>query len=427
VVAAAPRPAPAIKRKPVALKPVAAVPVATPAASAAAPVIKLDLNAPPKPPTFNIAPPTPEVPVVQQPGAGAAANMPALTGKEELTGEKFKQANEIVTKWRAAQAQMVREAARAGKKTDPEDIKRKAAMQVYGTYGTTFGGMRPDTSVTGLAKTAYELLPSVDLNLKGAVGNVLAGMTGVPGAQAIAEQALGPAYKVEMSEQARKLAEKAAGRVDPETALRDVEEKEAYVNSINKVNEDPLVRKARADAERFASTKNRPTPPQLVGDFLHRETNLLMVQRDQDKLKNTDPLAYEAARKQAEADAREVAEKLRISGDPVFSAGVGVVTTDEVKRAIRSDGLMAGLMKAGSVLLPQQIVSKSGETVRTESIPATGMRWIGLGNAVLASSVKMPGRERIDPLAAAQRGESMVSLALDNDQIRKQMASDNSL
>ena len=448
-VAAAPAPAP---RKVAPRKPVApAVPAAPVAAVKPAPVAptmkpvtldveaiksgvptapKLDLKAPAELPTAFQRPavtlPAPTAPSTEA-GAGAAIKLPTVSGKDELTGKKFTDYSQSVQLWRTRQAQLARDYAKAGKKVDPEAIKRQAAVDVYGQVVNpeeAVQALRDSSSkaaggVPGLLSTLSQYAPDVSLDLKGAAIGAVGGALGLPGMA-------GLGVDIKIPQVTQEAIGKAVG-VSPEKALRDIEEKEAYVKSVSGVADDPLVRKARADAERFEGVGKRAAPTKLVNQFIDRYTSYLLVQNGKDALKNTDPLAYEQARKEADADAREVALKLRVVGDPVFTAGYGVVTTEEVKKTIREKGVVAGVLKAGSVLLPQQIVSKSGETVRTESIPATVMRDLFIGSSLLASATKLPGSYTVDPLAAIQRGESMMTRALDNDIIRKKLASTNKM
>ena len=452
-VATAPAPAPAPRkaapRKPVApAAPVAPVAVVKPAPvapqakpvtidvdaikSGAPSVPKFDLNAPAEMPAGLVPPvaflPAPTVPSTEA-GAGAAAKLPDVSGKDELSGKKFADYNQSVELWRTRQAQLARDYARAGKKVDPEAVKRQAAVDVYGrvvnpeeaVQALRNASTKAAGGVPGLLSTLSQYAPDVSIDLKGAAMGAVGGALGLPGMA-------GLGVDIKIPQVTQEAISKAVG-VSPEKALRDIEEKEAYVKSVSGVGEDPLVRKARADAERFEGVGKRVAPVKLVNQFINRYTSYLLVQNGKDALKNTDPLGYEKARKEADLDAREVALKLRTSGDPIFTAGYGVVTTDEVKKTIREKGIVAGVMKAGSVLLPQQVVSRSGETVRTESIPSVVMRDLFLGSALLASatSEKLPGSYTVDPLAAIQRGESMMTRALDNDVVRKKLASTESL
>lgn len=440
-VAAAPAPKP---RKPVApRKPVVPAPAPVVAATPS-PItpqmkpVKIDVGAPIAPPKVDIKPagavelpsefqrpavnvPAPTAPSAE-PGAGGATKVAALSGKDELTGKKFADANKAVELWYTRQAQIARDAKRANKKIDPDEVKRQAAVDIYGQVwnpeeriNAPRGGLAGMQTLSDVAT----YLPEVSLNLKGAAMGAVGGALGLPGMA-------GLGIDVKIPEVTKEAFGKVVG-VAPETALKAIEEKEKYVKSISGVNEDPLVRKARAEAERFETYGKRATPPKLVNDFIERYTSYLLVQNGKDALKNTDPLAYEKAKKEADLDAREVALMIRISGDPVFTAGYNVVTTDDVKKTIREKGVVAGVLQAGSVFFPQQVVSRSGETVRTESIPSTVMRDLFVGSAALASSVKLPGSPSVDPLAAIQRGESMLTRALDNDIIRAKMASDEKL
>lgn len=440
-VAVAPAPKP---RKPVAPRqPVAPTPAPVVAATPS-PItpqmkpVKIDVGAPIAPPRVDIKPasavelpaefqrPAVNVPAPTAPsaelGAGGATKVAALSGKDELTGKKFADANKAVELWYTRQAQIARDAKRANKKIDPDEVKRQAAVDIYGQVwnpeeriNAPRGGLSGMQDLSDMAT----YLPEVSLNLKGAAMGAVGGALGLPGMA-------GLGIDVKIPEVTKEAFGKVVG-VAPETALKSIEEKEKYVKSISGVNEDPLVRKARAEAERFETYGKRATPPKLVNDFIERYTSYLLVQNGKDALKNTDPLAYEKAKKEADLDAREVALKLRVSGDPVFTAGYNVVTTDDVKKTIREKGVVAGVLQAGSVFFPQQVVSRSGETVRTESIPSTVMRDLFVGSAALASSVKLPGSPSVDPLAAIQRGESMLTRALDNDIIRAKMTSDQKL
>jgi hypothetical protein len=434
-VAAAPKP-----RKPVAPTP-APAPVVAATPSSITPQmkpVKIDVGAPIAPPKIDIKPagavelpaelkrpavnvPAPVAPSAE-PGAGEAIKVTPLSGKDELTGKKFADANKAVELWYTRQAQIARDAKRANKKIDPEEVKRQAAVDIYGQVwnpeeriNAPRGGLAGMQTLSDVAT----YLPEVSLNLKGAAMGAVGGALGIPGMA-------GLGIDVKIPEVTKEAFGKVAG-VAPETALKAIEEKENYVKSVSGVSEDPLVRKARAEAERFETYGKRATPPKLVNDFIERYTSYLLVQNGKDALKNTDPLAYEKAKKEADLDAREVALKLRVSGDPVFTAGYNVVTTDDVKKTIREKGVVAGVLQAGSVFFPQQVVSRSGETVRTESIPSTVMRDLFVGSAALASSVKLPGSPSVDPLAAIQRGESMLTRALDNDIIRAKMTSDEKL
>jgi hypothetical protein len=400
--------------------------------------VKIDIGAPIAPPKVDIKPagavelpaefkrpavnvPAPVAPSAE-PGAGEATKVTPLSGKDELTGKKFADANKAVELWYTRQAQIARDAKRANKKIDPEEVKRQAAVDIYGQVwnpeeriNAPRGGLAGMQTLSDVAT----YLPEVSLNLKGAAMGAVGGALGIPGMA-------GLGIDVKIPEVTKEAFGKVAN-VAPETALKAIEQKEKYVKSVSGVSEDPLVRKARAEAERFETYGKRATPPKLVNDFIERYTSYLLVQNGKDALKNTDPLAYEKAKKEADLDAREVALKLRVSGDPVFTAGYNVVTTDDVKKTIREKGVVAGVLQAGSVFFPQQVVSRSGETVRTESIPSTVMRDLFVGSAALASSVKLPGSPSVDPLAAIQRGESMLTRALDNDIIRAKMTSDEKL
>ena len=409
--------------------------------------VKINVGAPIAPPKIDIKPageveipaelkrpalvvPAPTTPSTES-GAGEAAKVAPLSGKDELTGKKFEDANKAVQLWYTRQAQIARDAKRANKKIDPDEVKRQAAVDVYGQVWNPeerinaprggLAGMQALSDVT-------HYLPEVSLDLKGAAMGALGGALGIPGMA-------GLGIDVKLPEMTKEALGKVAG-VAPETALKSIEEKEKYVKSVSGVSEDPLVRKARAEAERFETYGKRATPPKLVNDFIDRYTSYLLVQNGKDALKNTDPLAYEKAKKEADLDAREVALKLRVSGDPVFTAGYNVVTTDDVKKTIREKGVMAGVLQAGSVFFPQQVVSRTGETVRTESIPSTVMRDLFVGSALLASGTSgglggvkaLPGGQpAVDPLAAIQRGESMLTRALDNDVIRSKLKSDQKL
>lgn len=440
-VAAQPR-KPAAPRKPRVATVAAPAPAAPVAPSAVTPrmvPVTIDVKAPAPPPRFEIAAPKqmPELPASvrgeaaipttavapsEEVGAGAAVQAPALAGKEQLSGKQFAQDNRAVEMWHQEMARLARAQAKAGKPVDMDDIKRKAAVVVYGQTRTAEEAMKQGLGAQASSvKAMTEYLPEVDVNLSGLATNVAARTIGLP-----AWLAGGAGVDIKLPDVTKEAIQKKIG-IDEETALKAILEKEKRVKDVTGVSDDPLVRKARAEAERFETVGKRQAPHKLVNDFIRRYTDYLMVQGGKDNLKNTDPLAYEKARKDAELDAREVALKLRVSGDPVFTAGYGVVTTDDVKKAFKEEGVAAGLMKAGSVLLPQQIVSRTGETVRTESIPSTLMRGIGIGNAILASQVKVPGSPAIDPLAAVQRGEMMMTLALDNDQIGRLMKSDNEL
>jgi len=300
-----------------------------------------------KRPALYVPPPTAPS---AEPGAGEAIKVTPLSGKDELTGKKFADANKAVELWYTRQAQIARDAKRANKKIDPEEVKRQAAVDIYGKVwnpeeriNAPRGGLAGMQTLSDVAT----YLPEVSLNLKGAAMGAVGGALGIPGMA-------GLGIDVKIPEVTKEAFGKVAG-VAPETALKAIEEKEKYVKSVSGVSEDPLVRKARAEAERFETYGKRATPPKLVNDFIERYTSYLLVQNGKDALKNTDPLAYEKAKKEADLDAREVALKLRVSGDPVFTAGYNVVTTDDVKKTIREKGVVAGVLQAGSVFFPSRL------------------------------------------------------------------------
>ena len=347
------------------------------------------------------------------------------TKAEVVSGQYLNDSQSLVKEWYSAQAAVAREEAKRGNKLDTDTIRRMAASKVllksfsptpdYERQGVATA--RP-MGISPIVGKAFEYAKDVSTGLlSGAMS------TGTTASEPVAALAFG-------------------GNVAAmDSALEDMERREAYIKRVQARMGDPITARMLQEVDRqvrqYKDKKIETIAPKIVSDFREKYADEVMVQGGFDKLKNTDMQAYERARAQAEVEANDVIDTLRVVGNPVFKAGIGLVTTDSVKKAFNK-GTVEGLKEIGRVFLPQSTVTSGGEAVRVESIPATIIRDIMSPVVAGTGLLPMPGERgglditrpsitdsdvyRGDPFARVQTGRGPIMDVTENEWVRRTLS-----
>lgn len=375
----------------------------------------------------------------EQEARQAARSLPSITEdipygatKSEVTsGQYFNESQSLLKEWYSEQAAIAREEAKRGNKLDTETIRRRAAAKVaFKSFSPT-----PDYESQDLATVSSRPMGITPIALSSLGYLKDLGVSALAGAMSTGTTASVPAGALVFG-----------GTIEGiNAALEDMERREAYIKRVQTRLGDPITTRMLQDVERqmkqYKDKKTETIAPKIVSAFRNKYADEVMVQGGFDQLKNTDMKAYLAKRAEAEREANEVIDALRVVGNPVFKAGIGLVTTDTVKKAF-DKGVLDGLKEVGRIFLPQETVTSGGEAVRVESIPATIIRDI-ISPVVAGSGIlPMPGERgglnlgytksdvplkegevyRGDPFARVQTGRGPIVDVMENDWVRRTLS-----